>query len=86
LYVNGVLQAAKSSTFTIGDLVGGVSIGKDANYARYFNGWLDEFRFINGTARYPLPYTVPTAPYITGAYHQAIRGRRRYTGLLDPRL
>jgi len=86
LYVNGVLKAARVSTFTIGDRAGGIYIGGDQTYNRHFNGWLDEVRFINGTARYPLLYTVPTAPYITGAYHQAIRGRNRYTGLLDPRL
>jgi hypothetical protein len=67
LYVNGVAQS------TTRDLTGKtnkteitvLTIGRDGNYEDYyFTGWVDEFRWSKGIARWRENFTPPTRPYV----------------------
>jgi len=68
LYVNGVSEATATSSITITDLSAQISLGRDMNYVRYFNGYIDEFRISKGIARWATGFTIPTQPYESDYY------------------
>lgn len=64
VFVNGVLDGSGVATGSAATNTGVLHIGRDGfNTARDFNGWLDEFRFTKGVARYTATFTPPTEPY-----------------------
>ena len=61
-YLNGTMSGIASVTldnFTISTC----HIGADATGSTFFTGYIDEFRFSNGIARWTEDFTPPTAPY-----------------------
>ncbi len=66
IYVNGQLKAATNTTFNDTAAAGGASIGRFCDSAGYsINGYIGEFRFLNGLALYNgNSFTVPTAPFL----------------------
>ncbi len=66
IFINGVRQVATAVSISdIVALTGGMYLGKTpwTGTERYFNGYIDEFRFTNGKYRNSDDFTPPTAPY-----------------------
>lgn len=65
LYVDGVVWASGTiGTNSINSSTYSLSIGRLGDYAsNYFNGYIDEFRIVNGKAEYTSAFTPPTTPY-----------------------
>jgi len=65
LYINGTqLGTDVTDSRSIPDYTGGFAIGyRPANAAGSLNGWIDEFRFSKGIARWTANFTPPTAAY-----------------------
>lgn len=63
LYVDGVSRATRTTATTIQTVAGNVYIGQDESYFRWYNGWIDEFRFSRGVARWTAAFTPPAIPY-----------------------
>ena len=66
IFINGVRQVTTAvSIRDIVALTGGMYLGKTpwSGTERYFNGYIDEFRFTNGKYRNSDDFTPPTAPY-----------------------
>jgi hypothetical protein len=65
LYVDGVLKGTTAvPTTAISDSTAKVAIGRCGEYAtEYYNGYVDEFRFSKGIARWTADFTPPTAEY-----------------------
>jgi hypothetical protein len=57
LYVNGVLEGQKASVTTVPDKL--LYLGGHYNGSEGFNGYLSDFRFINGTALYNTNFNTP---------------------------
>ena len=48
------------------DIAGSLLIGRYADNTTFdFDGWIDEFNFVNGTALYTNTFSPPTVPYGT---------------------
>ena len=64
-YLNGTGGTPKNVTgVTANNSSQAVSIGRlGSRAALYTNGWIDEFRFSKGIARWTVNFTPPTAPY-----------------------
>lgn len=67
-YVDGTASGTKDVTgITINDSDTTFSIGRQGIYNYYhFNGWIDEFRFSAGIARWTANFTPPTVAYAPG--------------------
>jgi hypothetical protein len=52
IWVDGISRATATSAATIADLASGPFIGMDQFIGRYYTGYLDDFRFTLGVARY----------------------------------
>lgn len=65
IFVNGnKLGNDVTDSRSIPDYTGGAAIGyRPANSAGSLNGWIDEFRFSKGIARWTANFTPPTAAY-----------------------
>ena len=67
LYVNGVQGTASSgiSTAAINTSTYPFTVGRQGDSTRYFNGYIDDFRFTKGICRYPsgTTFTPPTAAF-----------------------
>lgn len=65
LYLDGVSDGTLDMTGrTINNSSNQISIGRFGEYnGNYFNGWIDEFRFSKGIARWTSNFTPPTLPY-----------------------
>jgi hypothetical protein len=69
MFLNGVSQ-----TLTVGTAIGSndltlatpetyTIIGQDSSGNRYLNGWIDEFRWMKGTAAWTSDFTIPSVEY-----------------------
>ncbi|UYF80097.1 LamG domain-containing protein [Acinetobacter ursingii] len=72
IFVNGVQTAfIESSSYTLNDiqveliLAGIISTGSRSDWGRY-NGYMDEFRYTKGLARYTSNFVTPTKPFLEG--------------------
>lgn len=77
MYLGGVkLGATENDASAVPNYTGTVYIGSHAAAASYFNGWIDEFRLINGKAMVTGDsfdiLTVPYAPHIDDAYTESL--------------
>lgn len=65
LYRDGTADGTRDVTgVTANNSANRVAIGRHGeNNANYFNGWIDEFRFSNGIARFTANFTPPTLAY-----------------------
>jgi hypothetical protein len=60
IYQNGLLVAsAANSNFATGDF----QLGAYTSVSKFFTGYIDEFRYTQGVARYTANFTPPTAPF-----------------------
>jgi RHS repeat-associated protein len=68
LFLDGVSQGTLDVTgVTFNNSSNQMAIGRIGEYnAQYANGWIDEFRFSKGTARWTSNFTVPESPYYSG--------------------
>lgn len=64
IYVNGTSAATVTESATINDSTAKLCIGTVGETTGFnYNGWIDDFRFVNGTAAYTANFTPPTAPF-----------------------
>lgn len=64
LYLNGTSDANTTVSGAANNSAYKMSIGRLGEYnALYFNGWIDEWRFSNGVARWTTSFTPPTSAY-----------------------
>lgn len=66
LYIDGTQEGGDISVsgVTVNNSANKLSIGRAGEYnSQYFNGWIDEFRFTPGLARWTSNFTPPTAEY-----------------------
>lgn len=62
MYINGTKCNSGNTAGTVASSTGNMLIGA-------FSGWMDEFRFSNGIARWNINgFAVPTAPYSSGSF------------------
>jgi hypothetical protein len=63
-FKNGVLDATSGSTADTGNTSGEIRIGRGrGSSTHYFTGYIDDFRFTKGIARYTATFTAPNKPY-----------------------
>lgn len=63
-FLDGVLQGTATESGTVASNALSLLIGRDnSNTARDLGGWIDEFRFTAGTARYTATFTPPSAAF-----------------------
>lgn len=69
-YIDGVARSTADITgITANYSSNQFAIGRQGEYAaNYFNGWIDEFRFSKGIARWTSDFTPPTGPFTADAY------------------
>src|SRR5258706_9534158 len=65
LYIDGVSKGTVSVTgLTVNNSANKLAIGRPGEYAgQYMNGWIDEFRFSKGIARWTSNFTPPGSAY-----------------------
>lgn len=64
VFVDGTLDASGTESATPDSNTQQFTVGRDrSNAARDFNGWIDEFRFTAGVARYTASFTAPSAAF-----------------------
>lgn len=66
LYIDGIVDVntRDMTGVTVNNSNKNLTIGKYIDYANYyFNGWIDEFRFSKGIARWTADFTPPVAEY-----------------------
>lgn len=68
MYTDGIFRAGTVATQQIGSAVARWAVGAQAGVGgggRYFNGWIDEYRYTKGVARYTTEssFTVPTEAF-----------------------
>lgn len=63
VYQDGVLVNSVNNSYAIPDKTGAFMIGNRPTSTYYLNGWIDEFRFSNGIARWTSNFTPPTEYY-----------------------
>jgi hypothetical protein len=65
IYLDGVKGATTAAiTDPILDRGETIYIGCETGAAYYWNGWIDEFRFSKGVARYTANFTPPSGPFV----------------------
>ena len=68
LYLNGSLQGSMAITVEVVSSSSKWAIGRAGEYPSYFDGYIDEFRFSKGIARWTTNFTPPTEPHTADAY------------------
>ena len=64
LFLDGVMLPETHVVTPANSTSGALQIGRDVNFSlRYWNGWIDDFRFTQGVARYTSNFTPPTAAH-----------------------
>jgi hypothetical protein len=64
VFLDGVLDGSATQTGTVQSSTQAFLVGRSAfNTTRDFQGWMDEFRFTSGVARYTTSFTPPTAAF-----------------------
>jgi hypothetical protein len=63
LYIDGVDKGTKTDSNSIIDFAAVFLVGGDTVNGQYHNGYIDEFRFSNGIARWTTGFTPPTEAY-----------------------
>lgn len=67
IFIDGVSQSLTADTAIgsndLGNLTGDMRFGYDQVFGAYLNGWMDEIRFINGSAANTSNFTPPTSAY-----------------------
>jgi hypothetical protein len=67
LFLDGVSQGTRDVTgVTVNNSSQKMVIGRMGGYHQYTNGWIDEFRFSKGIARWTSNFTLPASEYIPG--------------------
>ncbi|MEW6403834.1 MAG: LamG-like jellyroll fold domain-containing protein, partial [Chloroflexota bacterium] len=67
LYVDGVLVSTVAMSGSINNVTAAPTVGRPGTYnSQYMNGWIDEFRFSKGVARWTSNFTPPTVSYDEG--------------------
>jgi len=67
MYIDGAAQTTTASVaFAVKDVSENFNMGRVWN-GNYFNGYIDDFRFTNGVARYTANFTPPTTAHLTSA-------------------
>lgn len=69
MFVDGVQEGGNVAfSSTVNDSSAALVIGRPgAQNANYWNGWIDEFRFVNGAALHTANFTPPTAAFSDGS-------------------
>lgn len=77
IYIDGEKQTTKSISGTIYNSTAVAMIGANnpASPAYFVNGWIDEFRFSKGIARWTENFIPQSCQYLTGNYIHARRDR-----------
>ena len=77
IFIDGISQALTEvtafGTNDLGDLAASLYIGKVSVASFWFDGWIDEFRIIKGTAKWTSDFTPPTEKYYNGEITQDYR-------------
>lgn len=64
IFVDGTMRASGTSATAVENIAEVLSIGtRNTTLGQTFNGWIDEFRFVKGTAVWTEDFTPPTAAY-----------------------
>lgn len=63
LFLNGILQASSSSAVALNTGNAFFDVGSNQPASQFLNGYIDDFRFTNGTARYTANFSVPTQAF-----------------------
>lgn len=63
MYIDGTANASQTQTHTVGNYTSAFFIGNWALGSVFYNGYIDEFRFSNGIARWTSNFTPPTSEY-----------------------
>lgn len=67
LFIGGVLQITHTLAGRVAPNAAPPVLGKDGSDAtRHFQGWVDDFRYTDGVARYIANFTPPAGPYPNG--------------------
>jgi hypothetical protein len=61
-YLNGVSMGTTTFAGALANPTGGFQVGWAGTFDSYFNGYISNFRAVNGTAVYTSNFTPPTAP------------------------
>lgn len=63
VYVNGAVSQQWTSSSSLYDGGSPASIGSGQDVGQHFDGYIDEFRIVKGTAVYTAPFTPPSAAF-----------------------
>lgn len=64
IFIDGVLEASGTQSDSPSTNTSPLLIGRDGfDSSRDFHGWIDEYRFTKGVARYTASFTPPAAPF-----------------------
>lgn len=64
IYIDGIERASSTLAITLNNSASQIGIGCWGEYTSYtHNGWVDEFRFSKGIARWTANFTPPTSEY-----------------------
>jgi hypothetical protein len=80
VWIDGALDQTVVSTVVVNSVLGGIRHGLDGGGGGAFNGFIDEFRFTRGIARYTSSFTPSTAAFTEEAYFYDLNKNIMYFG------